>query len=86
MASDWNPNYPDIGCFLSRPSDVGYDGCSVTVDMVKFLNLTGPNFKPYMDAYCLHPPADDDCPFGYCPNPDIAGLLVRLASELTQNF
>ena len=50
---------------------------------MNFLDLTGTDYKPYLAAYCVQPPADDDCPFGFCPNPDIAGPLVRVASELT---
>ena len=59
------------------------NNCSVTNNMVNFLNLTGPKYEPYLAAYCLSPPGDDDCPFGFCSNSDIAGPLVRIASELT---
>ena len=51
--------------------------------MINFLNLTE-DPKQYVTVYCLNPPEDDICPFGFCPNPDIAGPLVRIASELTQ--
>ena len=54
--------------------------------MVNFLNLTGPELGPYFQAYCLNPPGDDNCPFGFCPNGDIAGPFVRLASESTLIF
>jgi len=38
--------------------------------------------KPYT-VYCLNPPGDDGCPIGICPNPDIAGVLVRTAHYIT---
>ena len=31
--------------------------------------------------YCLNPPEDDGCPLGICPNPDIAGPLLRIARK-----
>ena len=60
--------------------------CSVADGMVNFLNLTGPNINRYLAAYCFDPPDDDSCLHGFCSNPDIAGPLVRIASELTQAF
>lgn len=81
---------PDIGCFSSlewwSADDFKDLGCSVTDNMVGFLNLTGLDSKAYLSVYCLDPPADDVCPFGFCPNPDIAGPLVRIASESTKVF
>ena len=80
---------PDISCFSSEwwSTETFKDlGCSVTVNMVDFLNLTGPDVKGYLSVYCLNPPQDDVCPFGFCPNPDIAGPLVRIASESTEVF
>ncbi|KAI0080981.1 hypothetical protein K474DRAFT_1657161 [Panus rudis PR-1116 ss-1] len=55
--------------------------CPVTSNMVAFLNLT--DSKAYFQAYCTNPPLDDSCSFGYCPNPDVAGPLVRIASYIT---
>ena len=81
---------PDIDCFLNGGTwhlgTFGSNNCSVTSNMVDFLNLTGSDYKPYFAAYCLNPPADDDCPFGFCPNPDITGPLVRVASESSPIF
>ena len=80
---------PDISCFSSEwwSTETFKDlGCSVTDNMVDFLNLTGPDVKGYLSVYCLNPPQDDVCPFGFCPNPDIAGPLVRIASESTEVF
>jgi len=48
--------------------------CPTTPDMVDFLNLTL-KFKHYFEAYCLHTPVGDGCPYGYCPNGDIAGMF-----------
>jgi hypothetical protein len=79
---------PDIDCFTNGDysgllSNFTMNNCSITNNMVKFLNLTGQNYKPYLNAYCTSPPSNDNCPFGFCPNSDIAGLWVRIASELT---
>ena len=93
MASDdQNPlstTYPpDIGCFSGAPYWAPWIfqelNCSVTNNMVNYLNLTGPDVKSYLTVYCLNAPSDDVCPFGFCPNPDIAGPLVRIASESTR--
>jgi len=59
--------------------------CPVTADMVQFLNLTD-HFEDYFVAYCLKPPQGDGCPYGYCPNLDVAGLFVRIAAYLTNFF
>lgn len=78
---------PNISCFpIGRewsPDIYTQNDCSITPNMVAFLNLTVKSYKPYLAAYCLNPPADDDCPFGFCPNPDIAGSLVRIANYVT---
>ena len=80
---------PDVDCFWFTQDDplwkVNFrtNNCSVTSNMVDFLNLTGADYKLYLAAYCMNPPADDDCPFGFCSNMDIAGPLVRVASKLT---
>jgi len=52
--------------------------CTVTEDMLDFLNLTA--ITSYMAVYCLNPASDDSCPFGFCPNPDIAGVWSRWCS------
>jgi hypothetical protein len=64
-------------------------GQNVTFPMVDFLNITK-NFDYYFQAYCtrfrndrrprahdrtgLNPQSDDSCSFGYCPQPDVAGM------------
>ena len=94
MASSDEPTTypPDIGCFAEgfwSPAVFEYNNCSVSNNMVNFLNLSGPvlaTMKQFVTVYCLNPPAEDICPFGFCPNPDIAGPLVRFSSELTPTF
>jgi len=81
---------PNISCFNTEkfwhPAAFRENNCSVTDNMVGFLNLTGADVKSYILVYCLNPPSNDICPFGFCPNPDIAGPLVRIASESTPVF
>ncbi|CAL1708936.1 unnamed protein product [Somion occarium] len=80
---------PDTFCFLARQAfqaDEFYcsspDNFTVTQNMLNFLNLTS-DAGLYRQAYCVNPASDDSCPFGYCPNGDIAGPLVRIASYIT---
>ena len=80
---------PDTNCTLfdwRYPELTNTRDCSVTDGMVGFLNLTGLDINRYLAAYCLNPPGDDSCLYGFCPNLDIAGPLVRIASELLQHF
>lgn len=85
---------PDVQCFQVTNFNNGFDpdsfkanNCTVSQSMVTYLNLTM-EIEKYVSAYCASPPRDDDCPFDFCPNPDIAGmnlssavLLPRLLSE-----
>jgi len=79
---------PDTECFrnvtqfVDTCSFFGNCSCEITQSMVSFLNLTEGK-DAYIAAYCLNPPSDDSCSFGYCDNPDIAGVLVRVASYVT---
>ena len=71
--------------FPDRPECWGHGStnatCNVpTFPMFQFLNVTTP--EAYFQLYCINPP-DDSCSFGYCPNSDIAGPAVRIASEST---
>lgn len=79
---------PDVECFRwtsnlngSDPASFQESGCTVSQNMVDYLNLTM-EIEKYVAAYCANPPKDDDCPFDFCPNPDIAGmnLIIRLFS------
>jgi len=36
--------------------------------------------------YCLNPPDNDGCPVGICPNPDVAGTLLRIARKFPLSF
>ena len=79
---------PGVNCSWyewQHPELVEWLNCTMTDSMVNFLNLTE-NITRYVSAYCSNPPEDDGCPYGPCPNPDIAGPLVRIASELTYAF
>ncbi|KAK7683467.1 hypothetical protein QCA50_013301 [Cerrena zonata] len=62
------------------------DDVPVTQSMVNFLNLTTAGLSIFKQAYCVNPPEDDSCPFGYCPNADVAGPLVRIAAYVTNFF
>ena len=44
-------------------------------DAFDFLNLTTVSLSTFKQAYCINLPEGDNCPFGYCPNPDVAGKL-----------
>lgn len=59
------------------------DVFSMTVNQQMFDYFSQPDghidLKSFVGIYCLNPLGDDDCPVGICPNPDIAGLLVRIA-------
>ena len=46
---------------------------TVSQQSVNCLNLTQ-DITKYAAAYCTNPPRDDDCPFSFCPNPEIAGM------------
>ncbi|EIN10014.1 hypothetical protein PUNSTDRAFT_133784 [Punctularia strigosozonata HHB-11173 SS5] len=82
----------DTRCFIDQsvlayPS-IDYSPCTWTQGMVNFLNLTGSGGgnSNYIGAYCLNPPSDDDCPYGYCSQSDIAGPLVRIGAYLSNLF
>ncbi|KAF8517395.1 hypothetical protein BU17DRAFT_91842 [Hysterangium stoloniferum] len=71
-------------CFLDLLQAEGPIRCPITPDMVASLNLD--TFAAFFGAYCLNPPQGDHCPYGYCPNSEIAGLLVRLSAYATNFF
>lgn len=48
-------------------------------------NLAESSPQLLRQAYCINPACDDECPFGYCAQPDITGLLVRISAYIT-NF
>ncbi|KAF9781538.1 hypothetical protein BJ322DRAFT_1076750 [Thelephora terrestris] len=68
------PPTDTTGCFQSDFTDAFYSH-GVSKPMVNCLNLTT-EIARYVAAYCTKPPSDDDCPFGFCPNPEIAAVLV----------
>ncbi|KAF8522707.1 hypothetical protein BU17DRAFT_44486 [Hysterangium stoloniferum] len=73
---------PDALCLANETVDK--HSCLITPEMVTFLNFTQ-NYHVYFQAYCLNPPQYDGCPYGYCPNADVGGSLVRISAYLT-NF
>lgn len=50
------------------------DDYTVSQKTLDCLNLTQ-DISKYIAAYCTNPPKDDDCPFDFCPNPEIAGQI-----------
>ena len=77
---------PDVQCFAVTNYDTGFDpasfksnNCTVSQNMVNYLNLTR-EIEKYVSAYCANPPRDDDCPFDFCPNPEIAGVKIIIQS------
>ena len=75
---------PDVQCFAVTNYNEGFDlssfvrnNCTVSQNMVNYLNLTQEIGK-YVAAYCTNPPGNDDCPFDFCPNPDIAGMDLTI--------
>jgi hypothetical protein len=89
LESYWGPS-----AFYCRAEDLGEvpaeDVFSMGVDRVMFEYFSRPegniNRMSFAAIYCLNPPGDDDCPIGLCPNPDIAGPLVRIARTLRLVF
>jgi len=76
---------PDVQCFAAVDGSYGYHpdlfnlaNCTVSEPMVNYLNLT--EIAKYVKAYCANPPRNDDCPFDFCPNPEIAGtgLIIHI--------
>ena len=74
---------PPTGCFESDFVQAIFDTGTISKVMVNCLNLT--EIGRYVSAYCTNPPRDDDCPFDFCPNPEIAGmnLITYLFSLLS---
>lgn len=73
------PSYTQ--CFGFEASFEVLGNFTVSQDTVNCLNLTQ-DIAKYVAAYCTNPPGDDDCPFDFCPNPEIAGtdLIIYLTS------
>jgi hypothetical protein len=72
---------PDVQCFKNDgfdPDSFKANNCTVSQSMVGYLNLTM-EIEKYVSAYCANPPRDDNCPFEFCPNPDIAGVNLSSA-------
>jgi len=76
-------------CWAEDPREASThdDVFSMTVDwdMANYFSQPEGKIDPssFVAIYCLNPQKDDDCPVGLCPNPDIAGPLVRIACEFS---
>ncbi|KAF7329024.1 hypothetical protein MVEN_02532500 [Mycena venus] len=70
--------FPDRDACFDDPTNVSSPICYIpSRTMVDFLNITtGPL---YWEHYCVDPPPDS-CPWGYCPNPDVASPAVRYSA------
>lgn len=73
-----------------REASMHEDVFSMTVNrnMVNYFSQPGGKINPtsFIAIYCLNPVGDDNCPVGICPNPDIAGVLVRVARAFSISF
>jgi len=46
----------------------------------------GIDYSLIVSIYCVNPQKDDFCLVGICPNPDIAGPLLRIARKFSLSF
>jgi len=76
-------------CWAEDPREASMheDVFSMIVDRDMVNHFSRPegriDLTSFIAIYCLNPLNDDDCPVGICPNPDIAGPLVRIAREFS---
>jgi hypothetical protein len=76
-------------CRADDPSqgsmDYGDFHALTSLDMVRYFSSNDGRIDPtsFVAIYCLNPPKDDDCPVGICPNPDVAGPLLRIARKFS---
>ena len=79
-------------CWAEDPKEASMheDVFSMTVNqnMLNYFSQYDGRINPgsFAAIYCLNPLGDDDCPVGVCPNPDIAGVLVRTARMFSVPF
>ena len=79
-------------CWADDPTEASMHddvfSMAVDLDMINYFSRSEGKINPssFVGIYCLNPPKDDDCPVGICPNPDIAGPLVRLARKFSFSF
>ena len=79
-------------CWAEDPREASMhdDVFSMTVDrdMVDYFSQPEGriDLTSFIGIYCLNPPKNDGCPVGICPNPDIAGPLVRIACMFSFPF
>jgi hypothetical protein len=81
-----NYSISTFNCRDEDPTDASTLGDSISMvvnsDIINYFSQPQGGIDPqsFPSIYCLNPLKDDDCPVGICPNPDIDGLLVRIAS------
>ena len=79
-------------CWAEDPTEASThnDVFSMTVDpdMIDYFSRPEGNINTssFVEIYCLNPLKDDDCPVGICPNPDIAGTLLRFGRKSSLSF
>jgi len=76
--------FPDRAACYDDPLNWTSTICYVpSRTMIDFLNISDPdpsiNPMRYWNHYCVDPPSDS-CPWGYCPNSDVAGPAVRYSA------
>ena len=87
-----NDSFSTFYCWAEDPIEASTheDVFSMTVNwnMVNYFSQPEGriNQTSFNATYCLNPLNNDDCPVGICPNPDIAGPLVRIAREFSSSF
>ena len=74
-SGDMSSSFPNTYCFDYNSTYDVFINSTVTQYMVTCLNLTQ-NIDTYIAAYCTRPPKNDDCPFDFCPNLEIAGISL----------
>ncbi|EIN05064.1 hypothetical protein PUNSTDRAFT_137747 [Punctularia strigosozonata HHB-11173 SS5] len=91
-SSGFNPSLSCIVFNLTHGFAVAHTGCSEASTMdpsydalgVSLMNVTGLNvFPTFFQLYCMNPSSDDGCPYGACPNSDLAGLFTRISIYIT---
>ena len=81
---------PVFYCWPDTRAVLTHDFCSVTFNSgtVNYCSQMGDDYysASFETIYCLNPQNDDNCPVGICPNPDIAGKLLRIARKFSLSF
>ena len=71
---------------LEMSDDLWYN---VTMQMAQYyLQVTGKDLttETTNNVYCTNPPKEGPCLNGICPNPDIAGTVLRISRKFSLSF